>query len=412
MRARLDAAARLRQLVEHASAHSPHYRRTLAGLEGAPLGEWPVLTKEELVERFDELVTDNRLRRADVEAFVRSAAPGELLLGRYHVAASSGSTGRPSLVVFDQREWAGLLASSASARRLSGSTGGRSVKIGSPSPWHLSSQLGATLRDPRRPTLRLPVTTPIEELTAALDAAAPAVLSASPSMLAVLAAEQQADRLHVSPGQVFTSGEVLTTATRRRAAATWGVEPFDQYVTTETATIAAECTAHAGLHVLDDHVVVEVVDDEHRPVPDGRFGTAVLVTVLSSRTVPLVRYKLADSACMTNEPCSCGRDGPRLVAIAGRERDVLRFGQVAVHPSAFTAVLDVAPVAAWQVEQAGDRVRVLVTGAQAPFDAAAVQHELLNSLTALGATSASVEVAEVDSIPRDEGGKASLFVRR
>lgn len=404
-RRRADTQDRLRALVDHAARRSPLLRQRLAGLEGAPLDELPVLTKDDLVDRFDELVTDPALRRADLEALVRSPAGGGRHLGRYRVAVSSGSTGRPAIIAFDPREWAGLLAASASQRRLAGATGGRSAKVGSPSPWHLSAQVGATLADPRRPTLRLPVTTPLPELVAALDRFAPEVLTAYPSVLALLAGP-----LLTRPQRVFAGGEVLTAATRRAVADAWGTEPLDQYMTTEAGPVAGECEAGAGMHVLDDHVIVEVVDEHRRAVAPGVFGASVLVTALSSRTVPLLRYELADRACLAVGGCPCGRPGPRIAGIAGRAREVLRLGGVAVHPTVLTPVLDTAPVSGWQVVQHGDRLRVLVVGPRDDFDGGALASGVHSSLAELGVRSVAVDVEPVASIPRDGGGKASLFV--
>lgn len=406
-RARTPPEVRLRRLVEHAATRSPRY----AGLTPAPLAELPVLTKEELRERFDEIVTDRALRRADVEAFVRSTPGGGRFLRRYRVATSSGSTGQPSVLVFDPDEWVGLLAASVAMRRLAGPPPGpRSAKIGSLSPWHLSSQVGATLQDPRKPRLALRVDQPLGELVEALDRFRPDIVTAPPSILRMLAEAW----LQTSPGQVFAGGEVLTDATRRLVADAWGTEPFDQYVTTEAGGVAGECTAHAGLHVVGDHVLVEVVDDRHRPVPAGTFGTSVLVTVLSSRTVPLIRYELADSTCLLADPCPCGRPGPRLGGIAGRARDILRLpgasGRVSVHPTVLTGVLDAAPVSAWQVGQRGDRIDVTVVDPRDGFDLAELAGAVRAALDGAGVVGAPVDVAVVDRIPRPASGKASLFV--
>lgn len=397
-----SAEQRLAELVAHAASRSPYWRGALAGHEGAALHELPVLTKDDLVERFDEVVTDPSLRRAELERFVRSADGGAF--GRYRVAVSSGSTGRPGIVAFAPREWAGLLAASASARAVAGSTGGRSAKVGSPSPWHLSSQLGATLQDPRRPSLRLPATTPVEVLAEELERFRPDVLTAFPSVLAELAG-----RVDVAPRQVFSGGEVLTAATRRRVRDAWGSEPFDQYLTTEAGAVAAECTAHEGMHVLGDHVVVEVVDGRGAAVPAGTFGEAVLVTVLSSRTVPLLRYELRDQARLVEGPCPCGRPGPRIAAIAGRERDVLQLGGVLVHPTVLTGVLDTADVARWQVVQRGDHLHVLVTGPGPAFDRPALRAAVEAALPVVVGGAVRVDVEEVERLATPTG-KGSLFV--
>src|SRR5215218_809165 len=97
----------LRLLREHAYARSPFYGRFHRGLADRPLSELPVLSKEMVMERFDELVTDPTVRLADVEAHLATLSGGdELLDGRYRVASTSGSTGRRGLFLWNPGEWA------------------------------------------------------------------------------------------------------------------------------------------------------------------------------------------------------------------------------------------------------------------------------------------------------------------
>ena len=351
VRRRIPVEERLRRLLAHARARSPYY---------AQVDEGHVVTKSDLVDRFDSLVTDRSVRRADL--------PENPPRG-YRAAMSSGSTGQPAVMAYNRQEWAALLAASASMRVLAGPPPGpRAVKIGSPSPFHLSAQLGATIQDPRRPTLRLPVTMPIDEMIAAVDGFRPDILTASPSMLGLLAG-----RLTVRPTQVFAGGDVLTPAVRRQVVDAWGSEPFDQYVTTEVGPVAGECPAHDGLHVLGDHVILEVVDG------------GVLVTALSSRTVPLIRYSLGDRVRLAEGPCGCGRTGMRIAVIEGRSRELLQLGGVAVHPTALTAVLDTLPVGGWSLDHDDRELRVLVREPRADFDPEAARVALVAALAAVGA---------------------------
>ena len=65
------------------------------------------------------------------------------------------------------------------------------------------------------------------------------------------------------------------------------------YGATETAGIASECR-HGRLHRYEDLVIAEIVDEANRPVAPGDFGAKLLVTVLFSRTQPLIRYEMSD----------------------------------------------------------------------------------------------------------------------
>ncbi len=400
-------------------ARSPLYARLHRGLEGAPLHELPVVTKADVVERFEEIVTDPLLSLDTLRAVVDSGDPEARALGRYRVGASSGSSGRPGLFPFAPAEWVGLLANAARARTVPGpaavSGRVRSAKVGSPSPWHLSHQVAATLSDPRKPTLALSAAEDIDHLVEALQAWQPGVLSGYPSVLGALAAAQVAGHLRIEPTQVFSGGEPLSPAARVAIEAAWAVQPFDQYLTTEAGFVAIECPAHSGLHLLDDHSVVEVVDEQGVRVPPGEAGARVLLSVLGSRTLPLIRYELTDVATLAEGPCPCGRRSPRLASVAGPVRPLLRLpaatgGEVTIHPVAITAVLDSAPVQAWQVVLEPTRTRVLVVQPAATFDAAATAAALGGALSAAGATAQPVVVQEVGALERSASGKAALVV--
>lgn len=412
-------AARVRALRRHAVRSSPYYREAHRGLEEAPLEALPPVTKDDLVERFDELVTDRRLRLDVARGVVEEGDPARRALGRYRVAMSSGSSGRPGLLAFDRREWVELLAAAARARGIAGPSGRagrvRSARIGSPAPWHLSRQLAGTLQDPRKPSLDLSAAADRSDLVDALQRWQPDVLAGYASVLAALAADQQAGRLAIQPAQVLSGGEVLTAGARRLISEAWGVEPFDQYVTTEAGFVAIECRAHDGMHVLDDHVVVEVVDDEGRPVAPGAAGSRVLLTVLGSRTLPLIRYQLDDAVTWDDGPCRCGRRSPRVTSVVATPRALLRLPaadgtDASVHPVAFTAVLDGQPVRAWQVVHGPDGLRVRVVEPGPGFAADRLGDQLRRVLAAAGAAPPSVTVEVVDEIARAASGKAALVV--
>lgn len=414
-------ARRLRSLRAHAHAHSPFYRDFHAGLADRPLAELPVLTKSQVMEHFDRLVIDPTVRLTEVEAHIATQRGDELFHGRYRVCATSGSTGRRGIFLFDRREWAEFLASWARGHEWSGYPAGpthrmRLASVASTAPWHMSARVVASLRSPWVPLLRLGADTPLDHLVARLNAWHPEMLVAYPSMAGLLADEQRAGRLNIAPALVFTSAELLTDETRRRIEAAWGERLFNQYAATEGGGMAAECERHTGLHLFEDRIIFEVVDRENRPVPPGTFGDKLLVTVLGSRTLPLIRYELSDSVRSAVAPCPCGRPYALVDAIGGRAEEVLRFpavagGEVAVHPlTSFHRILDTLPTGGWQVIQEPTRLRVLVAGVGADFAAEALADAVRRMLGSQGAVVPPVEVERVPTIPRGATGKAPLVI--
>src|SRR5215204_2347684 len=241
----------LRLLREHACARSPFYRRFHEGLTDRPLQGLPVLTKALVMEHFDELVTEPSVRLADVEALLTALRGNERFRGRYWVASTSGSTGRRGLFLWDFAEWTTVLASYNRSFDWAGVKAGlthrtKMAVVSSTTPWHQSARVGASVQSPWVPTLRLDSGDPMESIVDRLNAWRPEVLVAYASMVHLLAEEQLAGRLRISPDFIFSASEVLTDETRRRAEGAWTKMPFNVYVATEPAGIASECERHAG----------------------------------------------------------------------------------------------------------------------------------------------------------------------
>jgi phenylacetate-CoA ligase len=207
---------------------------------------------------------------------------------------------------------------------------------------------------------------------------------------------------------------VLTEETRRRIKQAWGERLFNQYAATECGSLAAECDHHGGMHLVEDLVIVEVVDQDSRPVPPGVYGDKLLITVLFNRTQPLIRNELSDSVRLATDPCPSGHPFALIDAIQGRVEDVLSFpgvagGVVNVHPLVFSRIMDILPISGWQVVQEADGLHVQLSGVRGEFGDEMLGDILRQALTEQGAIVPSVEVQRVESIPKTAAGKAPLI---
>jgi phenylacetate-coenzyme A ligase PaaK-like adenylate-forming protein len=264
------------------------------------------------------------------------------------------------------------------------------------------------------PVRRFDANAPLEDTVAALNEWRPENLVCYASMGRVLAEEQLTGRLQISPKAVMCSSEVLTAETRRRIHRAFGTEPFEVYAATEPAGIASECEGHR-LHLFEDLVVTEVVDENNRPVPTGVVGAKVLVTVLFSRTQPLIRYEMTDRVCLSSESCDCGRTFGLVKSVEGRVQDVLVLPGVAgapvsIHPVLFDRVLESIPIRQWQVVERPRDIVVRLVAAGA-LDSAAVSAAVTRELEAAGALRPVVRVEMVGAIDKTAAGKTPL-VRR
>ncbi|MCD8141612.1 MAG: phenylacetate--CoA ligase [Planctomycetaceae bacterium] len=115
------------------------------------------------------------------------------------------------------------------------------------------------------------------------------------------------------------------------------IEPFDVYGMTETGgvgTLGQDCRDHSGLHVWEDHYLIEVLDRETKePVPDGQPGE-LYVTSLTRQALPVIRFRTGDiTKVLSRETCACGRTHVRLASIAGRVDDMLIIKGINFFPS-------------------------------------------------------------------------------
>jgi phenylacetate-CoA ligase len=404
---------RLQQLTRHAAARSRFGRERLPSDGPVALADLPVLTKSELMERFDDLVTDPRLRLDELLRHLEEIEDDALYLGEHRVMTSSGSSGRKAVFVYDRRAWVGILA--MFLRRSEWTNTGprfprlRFAFIGGGSPTHMSRRGARTLDVGLHRLCALSVTQPLPELVERLNAFKPQALYGYPSIVALLAAEQLAGRLRIEPQSVSTSSEPLSPTMRDRMEQAFGVYPSDFYATTE-GLYGHECP-EGSMHLFDDMCIVENVDEDHRPVPPGEVGSRLLVTNLFNTTQPLIRFEVTDLVAVDPQPCPCGRTLMRLRSLEGRAEDVLRLGGVDVHPLQFALVTADPDVREFQVVQQGDSLRLRVALRDGAGEAPArLQARVGERLEELGVPGPAVEVETVDALERSPAGKLQVVV--
>jgi phenylacetate-CoA ligase len=180
----------------------------------------------------------------------------------------------------------------------------------------------------------------------------PAGLAATPSFalhIAETLGEEgtKADSLGLRYGMF--GAEPWSDELRRSLERAFGCPAFDIYGLSEIIGpgVAGECEARDGLHVADDHFLPEIVDPATgAPLAPGVQGELV-ITTLTKRALPMIRYRTGDVTMLTREPCSCGRTSARIGRLKGRSDDMLVIKGVNVYPSeielALLGVDDLAP---------------------------------------------------------------------
>ncbi|NYT02187.1 MAG: phenylacetate--CoA ligase [Methanosarcinales archaeon] len=121
--------------------------------------------------------------------------------------------------------------------------------------------------------------------------------------------------------------EAFSESMKKRVSEGLGIEVFDIYGMTETGgvgTLGQDCSAHDGLHVWEDHYILEVIDPRTgEEVEDGQVGELV-VTALTREALPVIRFRTADlTKVISREKCECGRTHLRIAPITGRIDDMI-----------------------------------------------------------------------------------------
>jgi phenylacetate-coenzyme A ligase PaaK-like adenylate-forming protein len=386
-------------------------------LTKANLAMIPPMTKDDLMEHWDDIVTDRRLTLDLVNSHLESLNTDKYLLDHYHTIASGGSTGVRGVFVYDWTSWAivfllvmrfGIresLRNPAPAEAPSAH-----AEIGAHRATHMSSACIQTFSDPQYPIHRFPITLPIEKIVEGLNELQPTSLGGYPSALHLLAHEALAGRLSISPRYIRTSSEPLLPEIRKALEESWEAPVANMWSCSEGG-VAAPCGYGQGMHLSDDLVIVEPVDPEGNVVTSGVRSAKVYLTNLYNHTLPLIRYEITDEMTFLDEPCSCGCVYRRIDDIQGRMDDIFAYDSgIRVHPHVFRSALgDERNILEYQVRQA-QRGAVISIRCIGNVDVSKLRLKIGNSLRLLGLVAPHVSVTQVEHIERQVTGKLKRFI--
>jgi len=121
---------------------------------------------------------------------------------------------------------------------------------------------------------------------------------------------------------IVSSAETLYQFQRDRIERVFQCKVFECYGCREFGTVAQECMEHKGLHVVNEHVFVEILDEEGNPCKPGILGK-IVITDLDNYCFPFIRYDIGDIGIFSDKKCGCGRGLPLLEKVEGRTFDII-----------------------------------------------------------------------------------------
>ncbi len=242
----------------------------------------------------------------------------------------------------------------------------------------------------------------------------PRMLFGYPSSLALLADRARERGLALDDLGIrvaFVTSERLYDHQRESIERTFGCPVANGYGGRDAGFIAHECP-RGKLHISAEHMVVEIVDNEGRPLPAGSAGE-IVVTHLCSGEFPFLRYRTGDIGALDTDPCACGRGLPALASVAGRATDfVTATDGTVLHGLALIYVLrDIPAIQAFRIVQESlhhIRVEVVAPGAGRIGLKQAIQGPFRRRL----GEGVEVTVDYVDTIPPERSGKYRYVVSK
>jgi phenylacetate-CoA ligase len=406
---------RLRAMLRLAKQRSAWHRARLADFDldlvtEDDIRELPIMTKEDVMSQFDQIVTDPRLALAGVESHLASLTDEPRHLhDLYHAIASGGSTGARGVFVYDWDAWVTCyLGWFRYLLRDMGDEPFSMALVAAGKPAHISRALLQTFADPDAIALQsFPITLPLEQIVTGLNTMKPDTILAYPSAVVQLVEAARCGDLRIAPRAIATGGEPLLAETRAAAEATFGVPILNWWLCSEVGPMGIGCGHGPGLHLSDDLLIIEPVDRENRPVAVGERSSKVLLTSLYNPALPLIRYELTDEITMLDAACPCGSEHRLIEDPDGRLDDSFRYGDTYVHPHVFRSVLgSKAGIIEYQVRQTPRGADIAIRG---EADYQRLRDELRRGLERLGLQHPEITITTVPSLTRQDTGKIRRF---
>lgn len=175
----------------------------------------------------------------------------------------------------------------------------------------------------------------------------PAYLISVPSFLLKLieyAENHQIDYKASSVKRVICIGEALRdqdfnpTLLSDKITQKWPVQLYSSYASTEMSTAFTECENFQGGHHHPELIIVEVLDNDNKPVQQGETGELV-ITTLGVEAMPLLRFKTGDIVQLHTDACQCGRNSLRLGPVVGRKQHMIKYKGTTLYPPAMHDLL-------------------------------------------------------------------------
>lgn len=263
----------------------------------------------------------------------------------------------------------------------------------------------------KKNTTVLSVFSPIEEIAESLNSIKPSLLWAYPTILEKLAILQKKGALNIRPILIIAGGEPLADDLRNRISAIFDCSVRNSYSSKEAGVIAYECD-EGHLHINDDWVILEPLDESNRPVPAGITADKVLLTNLYKTDYPAIRMEVRDRITLYTD-CQCGNISPWIIVEQSINENITfsEYGKEIIIPyEDFNTVFDSQKeILGYQLLfYAGNNLSVRLdvkSGALKPLVFLQVESKLRNFFRERGITMGAITMDEDGTLLNEDNGK-------
>lgn len=322
---------KLRKILVYAYEHSSYYCRkfeatgiTNKNIQTIPLSQIPTLTKAELLENFDELVTASDLTQEGLRKFdSEEAMTRKTYMEKYYVVHSSGSTGKPGYFVYDEAAWSSMLLGIIRGA-LWNMTMPRILKLLARGPriaylaatdgrYGGAMAVGDGIDGIRASQIHLDIKMPLAEWILQIREFKPNMIIGYPSAIKILAELVDQGDVKLEIIRVISCGEPLGSSLRNYLEKVFGAQVVNFYGASESLALGVELDHQEGMFLFDDMNIIEVIDGN------------MYLTSLYNFVQPLIRYKITDNLALQIPHNNSIYPFTKAVGLLGRSEDILWF---------------------------------------------------------------------------------------
>jgi len=391
---------RLKQIINHAYTDIPFYNDLFKSVNLMPsdiktvedLKKIPFITKKDVQENYPKIIAKGTN------------------LKKCHISKTSGSTGIPLKVCFSFKDYnyrnalIKYIYLESGMRWFDKIIIIRAASDKVKKSWRAKFSI-LTFKD-------ISIYNPIENIVKELVENNPKFVITYPSVLSLLAAEIEEKKIiDIRPKLIIAMSETIENPMRDKLSEIFDSEIIRHYGSEEFGSLAFECKAHSGYHIISDHVVMEFLKDGHDVNP-GESGE-VVITGLSNHTMPLIRYKLGDIAVPLKEKCSCGRGLPLIKHIEGRKDDYLTLPSgKKISPRMINVIENISGIKAYKtIQEAKERFVVKLVKSK-DFSEKTIDEVKKQIRKGCLGEEVNVDVELVNEIPKERSGKIRAVVSK